>query len=192
MKLKNLKNNVLGKECFYYDTIDSTQKEIWRRINSNTIKNGTLIIADIQTDGIGTHGRKWYTESSNNIAFSFYIECNCKIKKLYGLTIQIANIFQYIFEQFYNVKLNIKEPNDLYYNGKKIGGILTESKVLGEDVRYLVIGIGINTSQTKFNSELENIASSIKNEFNIDVDREKIITEFCNRFEKAILERIKN
>ena len=161
MKLKNLKNNVLGKECFYYNTIDSTQKEIWRRINSNTIKNGTLIIADIQTDGIGTHGRKWYTESSNNIAFSFYIECNCKIKKLDGLTIQIANIFQYIFEQFYNVKLNIKEPNDLYYNGKKIGGIL------------------------------ENIASSIKNEFNIDVDREKIITEFCNRFEKAIIERIK-
>ena len=192
MKLKNLKNNFLGKECFYYDTIDSTQKEIYRRIDNNTIKNGTVIIADIQTNGIGTHGRKWYTECSNNIAFSSYIECNCKIENLNGLTVQIANILQYIFEQFYNVKLKIKEPNDLYFNEKKIGGILTETKISGEIVRYLVIGIGINTSQTKFNNELENIASSIKNEFNIDVDREKIITEFCNCFEKAILERIKN
>lgn len=192
MKLKNLKNNFLGNNNFYYETIDSTQKEIWRRIENNTIKNGTLVIADIQTDGIGTHGRKWYTDCSNNIAFSSYIECNCKIENMDGLTIQIANILQEIFEKFYNIKLNIKEPNDLYYNGKKIGGILTESKVSGENIRYLVIGIGINTSQTKFNSELENIASSIKNEFNIDIDREKIITEFCNCFEKAVLERINN
>ena len=192
MKLKNLKSNFLGKDNFYYETIDSTQKEIWRRIENNTIKNGTIVIADIQTDGMGTHGRKWYTDYSNNIAFSCYIECNCKIENMNGLTIQIANILQEIFEKLYNIKLNIKEPNDLYYNGKKIGGILTESKVLGEDIRFLVIGIGINTSQTKFNNELENIASSIKNEFNIDIDREKVITEFCNSFEKAVLERIKN
>lgn len=191
MKLKNLKTKFLGKENFYYEEIDSTQKEIWRRVNQK-IKNGTLVIADIQTDAIGTHGRKWYTDLSNNIAFSFYLEADCKIEKLECITIQIAEVFKQIFKDLYNVNLEIKEPNDLYYNGKKIGGILTESKVLGESVRFLVVGIGINTSQTTFCDEIKNIASSIKKEFGIEIDIENVITEFCNRFENIFIERIEN
>lgn len=191
MKLKNLKTRFLGRENFYYEEIDSTQMEIWRRIETN-IKNGTLVMAEIQTHGVGTHGRKWYTDCSNNIAFSFYIEAGCKIEKLNGVTIQIAQILKDIFYKIYNINLDIKPPNDLYYNGKKIGGILTESKVMSDVVRFLVIGIGINTSQTKFIEELDGIASSIKNEFDVEIDVEKVITEFCNCFEKAFLERIED
>ena len=189
IKLKDLKTKFLGKENIYYDEIDSTQKEIWRRID-NKIENGLLVIAGIQKSGIGTHGRRWYTDCSNNIAFSFYIEANCVVEKLNGLTVQIAEIIKTLFLKLYNVNLQIKEPNDLYYNNKKIGGILTESKVCGNIVKFLVIGIGINTSQTNFREELDGKASSIKNEFNINVDEKKVITEFCNCFEKAFLERV--
>lgn len=189
MKLKNLKTKILGRVNFYYKKIDSTQKEIWRLLDKK-ILNGTLVISDIQTDGIGTHGRKWYTDESNNIAFSFYYEINCNIEKLDGITIEIAEILVDIFKRIYDINLIIKSPNDLYYNNKKIGGILTESKVQGKNIKFLVIGIGINTSQKIFNSELKDIASSIKNEFNLDVDNEKIITEFCNCFELKIMKRI--
>ena len=189
MKLKNLKTKFLGKNNFYYEKIDSTQKEIWRLIDKD-IQNGSLVIADLQTDGIGTHGRKWYTDKSNNIAFSFYYETNCSIKKLDGITVEIVEILKDIIKRLYNIDLTIKAPNDLYYNNKKIGGILTESKVQGENIRFLVIGIGINTSQTVFNEELKDIATSIKNEFNIDVDIETVITEFCNCFEGKIMKRI--
>ena len=71
-----------------------------------------------------------------------------------------------------------------------MGGILSETKVSGNIVKYIVVGIGINTCQTEFDTEIKNIATSIKNEFGIDVDRMKIIEEFCNRFEKIISERI--
>ena len=54
----------------------------------------------------------------------------------------------------------------------------------------MVIGIGINTSQTAFNENLNGIATSIKNEFNIDVDVEAVITEFCNCFEEKLIKRI--
>ena len=81
-------------------------------------------------------------------------------------------------------------PNDIFYNGKKVGGILSETKVSGKIVKYIVIGIGINTCQTEFDREIKDIATSIKNEFGIDVDRMKIIEEFCNRFENKISERI--
>lgn len=189
MKLKNLKTKFLGKNNLYYEKIDSTQSEIWRLTKKN-IANGTLVMAGIQTNGLGTHGRKWYTDMENNVAFSFYIEANCNIKKIEGITIEIAETLVDIIKEKYNVKLEIKFPNDLMFNNKKIGGILTESKIIGEEVRFLIIGIGINTCQKEFNNEIKDIASSIKEEFNVEIDAGEIITEFCNCFEEKILKRI--
>ena len=175
---------------YFYHKIDSTQLEIWRRIEENKIDNKTVVIADIQTNGKGTHGRKWYTDEVNNIAFSFFRQINCEIDKLDGLTTEMAQIILDIFKELYQVNLQIKLPNDIFYNNKKVGGILSETKVSGNIVKYIVVGIGINTCQTEFDTEIKNIATSIKNEFGIDVDRMKIIEEFCNRFEKRISERI--
>lgn len=175
---------------YFYRKIDSTQLEIWRRIEANKIDNKTAVIADIQTNGKGTHGRKWYTDEVNNIAFSFFRQINCEIDKLDGLTTEMAQIILDIFKELYQVNLQIKLPNDIFYNDKKVGGILSETKVSGNIVKYIVVGIGINTCQTEFDTEIKNIATSIKNEFGIDVDRMKIIEEFCNRFEKRISERI--
>ena len=72
MQLENLKTNYLGKEFIYYKEIDSTQDEIWRRIKNNNIKNGTIIMADIQTKGKGTHGRIWHTDETEYSIFTIY------------------------------------------------------------------------------------------------------------------------
>ena len=86
--------------------------------------------------------------------------------------------------------MQIKLPNDLVFKGKKVGGILTETQIVSEVVKYLVVGIGINTNKQSFNDEIKNIATSIKNEFNINVDTQGFVTEFCNRFEKEMIKRI--
>ncbi len=187
MLLKNLKTNFLGKNSIYYKQIDSTQNQIWKLVENENTPNGTLIMADNQTKGIGTHGRIWYTDEENNIAFSFFIKMNCNIKELKGITVKIAEIILDIFKNLYNIELQIKAPNDIVYNGKKLGGILTETKVVKENVKYLVVGIGINTGKQNFRDEIQNIATSIKKEFGIYVDTKEFITEFCNRFEKEIL-----
>lgn len=188
-ELINLNTNVLGRNYICFDEIDSTQKEIWRQIENSKIKNGLLIRAKHQTSGIGTHGRIWYS-TDNNITFSFYIELNCNIEKIKGITTEIANVIIRIIQEKYNVKVDIKLPNDLYINGKKLGGILTESKVRGDIVKFIVIGIGINNSQIEFTNELENIATSLKKEYGIVLDVEDFIAEFCNKLEKIILKRI--
>ena len=175
----------------FYKKIDSTQNEIWRLIESKTIKNKTLIMADIQTNGKGTHCRIWHTDEEKNIAFSYYIETNCKSENLEGITIEIAQILVKIFKEFYGIKLDIKKPNDIMIKDKKVGGILTESKVSSEIVKFLVIGIGINTEKMNFTDDIKNIATSIKKEFGIEVDRKKIITNFCEEFEKTLIRRIK-
>lgn len=158
----------------HYEKIDSTQKEVWRRL-----EKAIIISADIQTDGIGTHGRTWYTTQKGNIAFSIGLELNKSINKLNNLTIEIAEIILEVFENLYQTKLQIKHPNDIMINNQKVGGILTETKLQGEIVKYLVIGIGINTNN-------EEISTSIKKEFGIEIDNSKVIEEICQRIGEIV------
>lgn len=190
MKLISLKTNVLGRNFVYYEIIDSTQKEVWRLIENNTIRNGTLVMADIQTSAVGTHGRVWHTDEKDNIAFSFYLEMNCNLNKISGLTMDVAKCLTNIILNKYNLRIDIKSPNDLMINGKKIGGILTESRTSLNKVKYLVIGIGINTSKMCFTKDIEGIATSIKKETGIVIDREYVVSNFCNSFEQIIKERV--
>lgn len=190
MQLENLDTNIIGRTFKYYDKIDSTQKEIIRLINDKKIKNGQLIMAGIQTDGIGTHGRKWYTDEEQNIAFSLYIEVNSKIENIEGITIDLARIIVDIFKIKYNIDLQIKKPNDIMYNNKKLGGILTEAKTFNGIVKYLVIGIGINTNKTKFPDSIKNVATSIKKEFDISIDEKEFVKYFCKIIEQEITKRL--
>lgn len=183
----NLKTKFLGREIFKFNEIDSTQKEAWRRIENGNIRNGNLIITKRQTSGIGTHGRIWHADSEN-ITFSFVIFPNCNIKKIENLTYKIAEILKDVFKNLYEIILEIKIPNDLMIRNKKVGGILTETKLQGEIVKSLVIGVGINTKINEFPKELEGIATSIKKEFGIKIDNLEVITEFCNKFEEYLEE----
>lgn len=119
--LKGLQTNYLGKNFNFFDNIDSTQTEIWRRIDNKKIKNGTIIMADIQTKGKGTHGRIWHTDEKNNIAFSMYIETNDVVELFEGITKEIAKTIQEILKSKYKINVEIKYPNDLMINGKKSG-----------------------------------------------------------------------
>lgn len=141
MQLENLNTKFLGKKMIYQEKIDSTQLEVWRKLEKNEISNGTIMLADIQTNGKGTHGRKWYTDEKNNIAFSFLLEPNCEIEKLEGITLEIAETILEVFRNLYHITLAIKFPNDIVYQDKKIGGILTETKLNGKIVKYMVVGI---------------------------------------------------
>ena len=94
----------------------------------------------------GTHGRKWYTDEMNNIAFSFYIDVNCldifeNIQDIDGITVEIAKTIVEVFKKLYDIELQIKFPNDIVYKGKKIGGILTQTKLIGTKIKYIVVGI---------------------------------------------------
>ena len=185
----NLKTEYVDKKIIYYEKIDSTQKEAWRNIDS--LENGTLIVADVQTDAIGTHGRIWYTSERNNIAFSLVLFPNMDVRKLDNFTIEIAEIILEVLGNLYNIRLDIKYPNDIVINSKKIGGILTETKLQGNIIKKLVIGVGLNTNQQKFVKEIADVATSIKKEFNIEINNRKVISEFCNIFEKRYNKRRK-
>lgn len=122
---KNLKTEIIGKNVIFFDYINSTQVEA-KELAEKGIQNGSIIVTDNQTDGMGTHGRKWYSSKGDNIAFTLIIYPECTMNNLENLTTDIA---QCMIDAIYEVcskKLDIKEPNDIVFKEKKIGGILTQ------------------------------------------------------------------
>ena len=178
----------------FLETIDSTQKEMWRRLNNDDF-SCEVIVAKKQLSGIGTHGRSWYS-GNDNIIFSIGISFkifDVQINKLDGITIDIAQILVNCFKSLYEINnIYIKNPNDLMIDGKKIGGILTETKLMGNSVKSICLGIGINTNQMNFEcvDEIKNIATSIKIETGIHVNNLDVIKLFLKCFEENLNKRI--
>lgn len=181
-----LSAKIIGNKIIYYKMIDSTQKEV-RKLAEKKVENGTLVVTDYQTNGIGTHDRVWLSQKGVNATFSIVLYPKCKANELDAITYDIASCLVETIKEISGHTLEIKRPNDIMCNGKKLGGILTQIVTSGEKIKYLLIGIGINVNQVEFPSELTNIATSLKKEFRQDFSREEIIAKFCNRFEKYCL-----
>lgn len=111
------------------------------------------------------------------------LQPKCKITDLKNLTIEIANCMQKTIYDLFEIRLDIKEPNDLILNGKKISGILTEINTIGEKINYLLISIGFNVNEEDFSDELKDIATSLKKEFDKEFSREDIILSFIRNLE---------
>lgn len=185
-KIKNAMLKSLGKDIIYYKELESTQILAKDLIRDNKIKNNTLIITDNQTKGIGTKGRKWFSNEENNIAMSIVIFPKCNIEDIKDITIKIANCIVNAIDELYKIELKIKYPNDLLLNNKKICGILTESSSINNIVNHIVIGIGFNVNEIHFNDETISIATSLKKEFNKDFNREEIIIKIIENMEKDL------
>ena len=180
----NLKTSFLGKNIVYHEEIDSTQDEAKRLVKQGKATNGMYIVTDNQTKGKVTKGRAWYGGEYENICGTFVLTPNCNIKQIENLTILIAQCLVKTIKDLYDIKLDIKYPNDVMCNRKKVSGILTESVTNKEIVKYVFIGIGIDVNQIIFTPEIEQKATSLKKEYNKEFNREDIISSFFNTFEK--------
>lgn len=183
-KIKMAKTEYLGKNIVFYEQIESTQDKAKELVNK--VPNGTIVITDEQTSGKGTKGRVWYNEKEKNIAMTIILKPNCNISKLEGFTLKIAELLKETIYELYECNLEIKKPNDLMLNNKKICGILTESVTQKEIVKVVYIGIGFNVNTTEFSKEIEGIATSLKKELDKNFERENIIREFVEKFEAEL------
>lgn len=184
--IKQAQTVYLGKEIEYYPELPSTHLWAKELIQQKNISQGKLIIADQQTQGIGTKGRNWYTGQAKNIAMTIMIKPECSVSRLEGLTVTIANIMQQVIQELYGFPLTIKQPNDLLLNGKKIAGILTEVHTLAGSVNDLLISIGFNVNEDSFSEETKELATSLKQEYHQEFEREKIMVLFLEKLEQQL------
>ena len=186
-KIKRAKTKYIGKQLKFFDEIDSTQTEAKRNVEKYS--NGTVIIADMQTAGRGTHGRVWHTKT-DNIAMTIILKPEINIKRLEGFTVAIAEKIQQAIKEIYGIELEIKLPNDLLLNGKKICGILTEVVTIKEIVKEIFIGIGFNVNEKEFSSDISDIATSLYKETKQVYCREDIICKIVENIEQELEKRI--
>lgn len=175
---------LIDKRYVVFDSIDSTH--VYLKNNFTDFGSGTVIVAKEQTNGIGTRGHSWYSGSDNNIAMSILYKPTCKIDRLNDLTVNIAQNIKEMFLKRYKIALDIKMPNDLLLNGKKISGILTEINTMNGKINYLIISIGFNVNEPNFPIEIQDIATSLLRETGTVFDKDEIIRGIVDTLEENI------
>lgn len=159
-----------------YDKVTSTQLLAKEQILNEQTAKLKVLIANEQTSGQGQFARDFYSPAGTGLYFSLLIPAiRVRNRGLFttGLSVTIASVI----EEFYPDKeIKLKWVNDLYFAGKKIGGILVEQ------VRGMTIcGIGINITTDNFPDILNNKATSLDANCSVDIDRNIIIAAIINQ-----------
>lgn len=181
---KNKDSLLLGTPRYHFEIIDSTNEQA-KKLAWEGAPHGTLVTADTQTNGKGRRGRNWESEESNGIYMSLILKPNILPENASMITLVTAlSVSCAIKKQIKNdnVVPYIKWPNDIVMNQKKICGILTEMELKEGNIAHIIVGIGMNVSQTQFSNELST-ASSIFLETGKKLEKEVLIQEILRNFE---------
>lgn len=182
---RDLPTRFIGKNILYYPSLTSTM-EIARKQALMKTPEGTIIITEQQTAGKGRLKRFWISPEGN-IAFSIVLYPTKKY--LHSLTIMASLAVLHSIEKTTGVKCQLKWPNDVLINGKKVSGILLESRAKPESVDYAIIGIGINVNMKVTDyPEIARIATSLSDELGKEVSRTILLCNIFVEMEKLYLE----
>ena len=143
----------------------------------------TMIVSTTQTNGRGTMGKKWISQRGN-LFISIFFEMNQKKINFKHFASLNAFLLKNALSKQFSKKINIKWPNDLMYNQKKICGILQEV-VNYKDKRFLIVGIGVNTNQDPKNKGF--LSTSLKKIMNKNIDNYKVLKNIKNMYEKFLI-----
>src|SRR5690625_1481639 len=141
-----LQTDWLGKTIIHKKSVTSTQT-VAHQLALDGTTHGTIVIADEQTKGRGRVSRQWFSPGEQGIWMSLIIRPKILPYQAPQLTLLTATVLAEVFQQYCGITPQIKWPNDVLVNGKKISGILTEMQVEQDNVLYVIVGIGINVNQ---------------------------------------------
>ena len=187
-----MNTKLIGKYMMYFDTLDSTNNEA-KRLAEMGFENGTVLIADEQQAGRGRLGRNWVSPKGKGIWLTIMLKPQIAPKDASKMTIIAALAVLRAIGSICKAAPQIKWPNDIVLNGKKICGILTEMNAEMDEIHYLIVGIGINANldEADFDETLLDKATSLKIENNNEVNRKALIANILNEFETLYMDFIK-
>ena len=183
--LKSKLTGIIGRDIRFFEQTDSTNK-VALNLAFKGAPEGTVVIADSQTGGRGRLGRSWFSPPGKNIYTSIIIRPAIDPVAASQVTLMTGVAVAELLEAFCPGQIYLKWPNDVLANGRKICGILAESRATAVKVDYIVIGIGINVNMEEGDAEddLRDIATSVKIETGKDLPREELAAALFRNFEK--------
>ncbi len=167
-----------------FDELDSTNNYL-KKLGSQGEKENQLVIAESQTGGRGRMGRSFYSPNGTGIYFSLLLHPKFSAEKSLFLTVMAAVSVAETVMKYSKNDVKIKWVNDIYINGKKVCGILTEGAINSNKMLdYAVVGIGINviSPENGFPDDIKEIATAIFPGKTDDYIKEKIVANVVNNF----------
>jgi len=154
--IQGLKTKKIGRVSYYFDSINSTQNQAMK-MTSDSKNNGAIIIAQKQTGGKGRLGRRWISPKGG-IWFSviLYPEFDISVVTLFPIASALA--LSMALEKCFDIKPELKWPNDITIKGKKVAGILVDASLESNKIENIVLGVGIN-----FDVNIKEIEKDLKN-----------------------------
>lgn len=177
----------IGKVLIELDRIDSTNNYAKALLANNKPIEGTVIIAQEQTQGRGQIGNTWLSEAGKNITVSIILyPVSLRASESFSLNIGISLAIVELLETLGIRDIRVKWPNDIYTGKKKIAGILIENSIQGNHIHETVIGIGLNVNQESMRT-LEDKASSVFLETGKNHPLPETLSALCRILEKQYL-----
>ena len=163
-----------------FKTLESTNAYLQNLLNEGVDIVDNIVVTDFQTSGKGQGKNVWQSEDGKNLLFSIALDMSfLKAENQFLLTQMISVAMINVLKKYLpEESLFIKWPNDIYFNSKKIAGILIKNEIKGMMMGTSIIGIGLNVNQTSFDDNLPNPISMkmiTGNDFNL----ETILNDIC-------------
>ncbi|KAF5051768.1 MAG: biotin--[acetyl-CoA-carboxylase] ligase [Sedimentibacter saalensis] len=181
---KHLNTKFMGRNVVFVEKVDSTNNYA----KNNDLSNGSLVTCEEQTTGRGRLGRRW--ESQKGMCMSVVLIPEIELSQISKITQVCAAAVAKALDEL-EIISQIKWPNDIFLNGKKICGILTEMKTEMNKNPYVVVGIGMNINNDNFPDEIKDVASSLYMETGIIFEKSLVAAKILNNFEILYNEFIK-
>lgn len=187
-----LKTEAVGRQMKIHESLDSTNNRA-RALAAAGAPHGTAVMAEFQTGGRGRRGRTFFSPARSGVWISYILRPACTPEEASLITSMAAVAAARAVERVAGAPVGIKWVNDLYMNGKKFCGILSEAGMGMEagQLDHVVVGIGVNTAVMDFPPELAQIATSVGNETGRAPDRNRLAAEIGNELE-ALLPQLKS
>ncbi|MGL6197358.1 MAG: biotin--[acetyl-CoA-carboxylase] ligase [Lachnospiraceae bacterium] len=172
-----------GRPIIYFEETDSTNTQA-KKLGDQDAGHGTLVIAESQSGGKGRRGRGWMSPAKGNIYMTILLRPDIEPSRAPMLTLVMAHSAAAAIHQITGLATQIKWPNDVIVERKKVCGILTEMSAEIDYINHVVIGIGINTNMLDIPTELAEKATSLAIEKGQQIERAALAAAIINQFEK--------
>jgi BirA family biotin operon repressor/biotin-[acetyl-CoA-carboxylase] ligase len=175
---------VIGRDIRVFEETTSTN-DVVEKLARDGVKEGVVVFAESQTKGRGRLGRKWLSLPHRGLWCSILLRPELSPQETTQLTAASATALRRAIKKVTGLTADIKWPNDLLINGKKVVGILTEMSAEVDRVRHVILGIGVDVNQDagEFPPELRKLATSLKLETGEAVSRAELATEILRELD---------
>ncbi len=182
MLKQRLKGSLFGKRIFHFFRTDSTNR-VALELGHAGEPEGAVVLAEEQTAGRGRGGRAWHSERATGIYVTLLLRPKLAPVQAPLLTMMAGLSAHSAVQALTGLEVDLKWPNDLLVRGRKLGGILTEMHAEPGQIRFVIVGIGLNVNQEKFPGELANLATSLRAETGKPQSRMELLVRLLHEFE---------